>query len=99
MVEAAIDPVRLEALRGKLSLYAKLEQRELCEENLLEFLQTAWPYIDPAQYQPCWAIEAMCDHLEAVTLGHISRLLINVPPRCSKTTLCSIVYPAWIWAR
>lgn len=40
-----------------------------------------------------------CDHLEAVMLGQISNLLINIPPRCAKTTVVSIMYPAWIWLR
>lgn len=40
-----------------------------------------------------------CDHLEAVMLGHIPNLLINIPPRCAKTTIVSIMFPAWIWLR
>ena len=32
-------------------------------------------------------------------MGHIKRLLVNVPPRCSKTSIFSIIYPAWTWAR
>ncbi len=75
------------------------KERENCEDQLWTFLAKAWPYVDNSEFQSCWAIEAMCDHLEAVSLGHIKRLLINVPPRCGKTTLCSIVYPAWTWAR
>ena len=90
---------RLQALRQKIALYAVMKNREDCEESLSAFFLHAWPYIDSAEYQPSWAIDAIADHLEAVTLGHIPRLLINVPPRCSKTTLCSIVYPAWTWAR
>lgn len=40
-----------------------------------------------------------CDHLEALAYGHIPRLLINCPPRCSKTSLVSIAFPAWVWAQ
>lgn len=94
-----IDPARVAALHKKMELYNRVEQRERYEESLSEFVQGAWPSIDSAEYKPSWAIDAMCDHLEAVTLGHISRLLINVPPRCSKTTIASICWPAWTWAR
>lgn len=90
---------RLLAFREKLDRYSILEERERCEDSLAEFMKGAWSSIDPAPFQPSWVMEAMCDHLEAVTLGHIPRLLINVPPRCTKTTLVSIGYMAWTWAR
>lgn len=93
------DPAKLEAFRKKVQTYHKVKRREECEETLFEFLRDSWMYVDSGEFSSCWAIEAMCDHLEAVTLGHIPRLLINIPPRCTKTTLCSIVFPAWTWAR
>ena len=45
--------------------------------------------IDAAPYQPNWAIDALCEHLQAVTEGRISRLLINFPPRSAKTIITS----------
>lgn len=39
-----------------------------------------------------------CDHLEAVTRGKITRLLINVPPGSSKSMIVSVLWPAWEWA-
>lgn len=76
-----------------------LEETEQAEASLIDFVEAAWPSIDPAPYQPCWAIDALCDHLQAVTDGHISRFLANYPPRCSKTNVASICYQAWTWAR
>lgn len=92
-------PERLAALRSRLSELQLAEQRETYENNLTEFIKAGWPSIDTAEYQESWAIDSMCDHLEAVTLGHIPRLLLNIPPRCSKTSVCSVAWPAWIWAR
>ena len=46
-----------------------------------------------------WAIDALCEHLQAVTEGRISRLLINFPPRCGKTIITSVCWIAWTWAR
>lgn len=94
-----ISKESLAQLRAKLDVYTMLEQRERCQESLREFVEAAWPTFDSAPFQSVWAIDAMCDHLEAVALGHISKLLINVPPRCSKTTIVSIIFPAWVWAR
>ena len=44
-----------------------------------------------------WHIEAVCEHLEAVSAGEIIRLLVNIPPRCMKSLLCSVMWPAWDW--
>jgi phage terminase large subunit-like protein len=86
-------------LKAKMELYQILEQRERCQDSLRDFVEAAWPYIDSAPFQSCFAIDAMADHLEAVTFGHIPRLLINLPPRCAKSKTVSIIYPAWVWAR
>lgn len=96
---AEVSHERLAAFQAKIARYKVLEAQERCEESLAEFFSEAWPVLDNTPYQPSWAIDAMCDHLEAVTYGHIKRLLINIPPRCGKTTLCSIAYPAWVWCR
>jgi predicted phage terminase large subunit-like protein len=37
--------------------------------------------------------------LQAVTDGQIKKLLVNFPPRCGKTLVTSVCFPAWTWAR
>jgi hypothetical protein len=74
-------------------------ERLRLEGSLVEFVEEAWPFIDAAPYQPNWAIDALCEHLQAVTEGRISRLLINFPPRCGKTIITSVCWIAWTWAR
>ena len=86
-------------LRSKIDRLKVIEQREQCQESLREFVEQSWAHVDPSPFMRSWAIDAVCDHLEAVMLGHIPRLLINIPPRCSKTTIVSIMFPAWIWMR
>lgn len=44
-----------------------------------------------------WAIEAMCEHLEAVSRGEINRLVMNVPPGMMKSLLTMVFWPAWEW--
>jgi predicted phage terminase large subunit-like protein len=73
------------------------DSKETCEDSLFDFVKTAWPYIDSSEFKTCWAIEAFCEHLEAVTYGFIPRLLANYPPRSAKTTIASICWPAWTW--
>lgn len=55
--------------------------------------------MDPAPYVHGWHLEAIAEHLEAVTRGEIRKLLINIPPRHSKSLLTSVSWPAWIWAK
>lgn len=94
-----LDPELLRSFKEKIDLYRFLEEKERYEDSLFEFLKAGWPAIDSAAFQSGWCLEALCDHLEAVTLGQIPRLLINFPPRCCKTTITSICWPAWTWAR
>ena len=44
-----------------------------------------------------WPIDAMCEHLEAVTDEEIRHLLITIPPRHTKSTTVSIAWPTWSW--
>lgn len=48
-------------------------------------------------YTKGWHIDAICDHLEAVTNGDIDRLLINVPPGTMKSLATNVFWPAWEW--
>jgi hypothetical protein len=72
--------------------------RELATRRLREFVRLAWPIIKPStQFVQGWHIDAIIDHLEAVTRGDIRNLLINVPPRYMKSLLVSVLWPAWEW--
>ena len=67
--------------------------------GLYEFVQYFWPVLEPVTpFVGGWALEAMCVHLEAITNGHIQKLLINVPPGFMKSLLVDVFWPAWEWA-
>jgi predicted phage terminase large subunit-like protein len=70
-----------------------------CEENLYRFLRGAWRNIDASPFTSGWPIEAVAEHLEAVADGEIRRLIVNIPPRCAKSSLTSVAFPAWVWAQ
>lgn len=72
--------------------------RELAGRSLREFVRLAWPIVEPSTpFVPGWHIDAIIEHLEAVTRGQIRNLLINVPPRHMKSLLVSVFWPAWDW--
>ena len=70
-----------------------------CEDSLYKFLKHSWRYIDSSEFTPGWPIEAVAEHLQAVADGDIKRLIINIPPRCAKSSLTSVAFPAWVWAQ
>src|SRR5262245_5883031 len=73
---------------------------EMAGRGLLEFVRQAWPIVEPStSFVPGWHIDAIIEHLEAVTRGQIRNLLINVPPRHMKSLLVSVFWPAWEWIR
>ena len=75
----------------------KAVERELCQRSFSHFIRRAWPHIIQDRYIHNWHVDAMAEHFEAVADGQISRLLINVPPGTSKSTITGIMYPAWLW--
>jgi predicted phage terminase large subunit-like protein len=80
------------------SEYIREARRELCSRSLADFARLAWPQLEPATpLKWGWALDAICEHLEAVTAGDITRLLMNVPPGSMKSLLTGVIFPAWEW--
>lgn len=83
---------------GLLDLQQDLALKKVCENSLIDFLKYTWSIFDPGTpLVHGYPLDAIAQHLEAVHYGHIKRLLINVPPGFSKSTLTNVVFPAWVW--
>jgi predicted phage terminase large subunit-like protein len=80
-----------------MSISAKLLADKIkCEQSLHEFVLQAWPQIEGNKpFIDGWAIQIICEHLEAAFYGNIKKLLLNIPPRMGKTNLISVMLPAW----
>ena len=73
---------------------------ELATRSLGELVHQAWSIVEPSTpFVPGWHIDAIVEHLEAISRGQIRNLLINVPPRHMKSLLVSVFWPAWEWIR
>jgi len=73
-------------------------EAELCKRNLKRFSKLMWPCLEPARkYVQGWHIDAICEHLEAVSKREIRNLVINIPPRHMKSLLVSVFWPSWVW--
>lgn len=75
-------------------------ERNLCARSLRHFFVSAWQELNPGRsLSISWHIDAICDALEAVTRGDIRRIVINIPPRFTKSTLVCQVWQPWDWIR
>lgn len=94
MAGEAVERVRTKAERDRIKLEAALGRK-----SLYEFLRMAWNQVpdvkDPFVDGP--HIELVCRHLEAVSRGLCNRLLINIPPGCSKSLICAVFWQVWDW--
>jgi predicted phage terminase large subunit-like protein len=68
------------------------------ERHLIDFVRQAWPIVEPnTEFVEGKHINLICEHLEALYLGQIRNLLINIPPRCSKSLLTCVFFFCWVW--
>jgi predicted phage terminase large subunit-like protein len=73
---------------------------ELLENDLHYFMVESWRSIEPGRpFHDNWHLEAVCDHLQAVSEGQIRNLVINIPPRHLKSMTVQVFWPAWTWAK
>lgn len=74
---------------------ATLEQPEIA---LSEYIREAWHLVEPKRpYIHGWHIDAISEHLTAVSEGQIQRLIINIPPRHMKSLSVCVFWPTWEW--
>ena len=90
---AASPAVRLPPLVRRSIDRPEWFEQEAAERSLWEFTRQMWRWIDPAPFRDNWHIGAIAEHLEAVTRGEIHRLLINIPPRHSKSSIVAVIRP------
>lgn len=68
------------------------------ELSFIAFVELFWPVIEPRQpFVKGWVQELIAQHLELVHEGKITKILFNVPPGFSKSTLCNVFFAAWEW--
>lgn len=73
-------------------------KKELAERSLSHFIKQAWNVLEPGTtYIHNWHIDAICEHLEAVTKNQIKDLVINIPPRFLKSISVSVCWTPWVW--
>ena len=81
--------------RGMLSKYIEsysiVSEREEKQRTFLSFVKHVWPTFIEGKHHRIYA-----DKLEKVAKGEIKRLIINMPPRHTKSEFASFLFPSWL---
>jgi predicted phage terminase large subunit-like protein len=84
----------LRVLEAQLTKLERLKQRELCQHRFIKFVEKVWPtFISGAHHK------RMASAFERVASGELKRLIINMPPRHTKSEFASYLLPAWFLGR
>lgn len=77
-----------------------LVEAELMSRDLHRYLKGIWPIIEPGrEFTDNWHIGAMCEVLEAITRFELKFVVINVPPRTTKSITVCVAWPTWVWTK
>ncbi|KKN29305.1 hypothetical protein LCGC14_0845610 [marine sediment metagenome] len=100
--QAITDVQQLEKYSGVLAGLSlqdiEHEEARRCEGSLRTYVEAAWPILEPKNvFKPGWHIDAICEHLQAMTEGQITRLIINMPMRHMKSLTTGGFWPSWEW--
>lgn len=71
--------------------------KEIARRSLYGFVKIAWPLVEVTPFVDSHQIRVVCRKLERVSNGEIRRLVINLPPGMTKSTLLGVLWPAWDW--
>jgi predicted phage terminase large subunit-like protein len=84
----------MRVLEAQLIKLEKLKERELIHTKFIKFVEKVWPtFISGAHHK------RMAEAFERVAEGKCKRLIINMPPRHTKSEFASYLLPAWFLGR
>ena len=77
-------------LEAQLIKLEKLKEREISQERFIKFVEKVWPTFISGRHH-----KIMANAFERVARGELKRLIINMPPRHTKSEFASYLLPAW----
>ena len=85
---------------------ADAARAELCRRSFADFVRIFWKCVPGAGTLIWnWHLDVLCEEMQAVAERVFAGLpaeqdtVFNVPPGTSKSTIISILFPAWVWGR
>jgi predicted phage terminase large subunit-like protein len=80
----------LRVLEAQLIKLEKLKQKELAQTKFIKFVERVWPTFISGRHH-----KIMAEAFERVAKGELKRLIINMPPRHTKSEFASYLLPSW----
>ena len=74
----------------KINTLLQVDKRERCKLNFLPFVRQMWTAFIPGKHHTI-----MAEAFERVARGELKRLIINMPPRHTKSEFASYLFPSW----
>ena len=92
--------IQLETINNYINLYNNLNSIDLeySKDSFLEFVYTMAPTL-VSDWKMGRHIEVISKKLQQLESGEIKRLMVFLPPRSSKSVICSKLFPAWYIGR
>ena len=72
----------------------KMTKQETARESFIDYVKYVWPGFVSGRHH-----KIVADKLERVARGELKRLIINMPPRHSKSEFSSYLFPSWFIGR
>ena len=85
-----MDDTNEQVLKLELRL-AQLDRVDACRGGFLTFVRAIWPEFITGSHH-----ELVAKKLERVASGELKRLIVNMPPRHTKSEFASFLFPAWM---
>ena len=85
-----LPPREQQLLLAELDKLAEMKRRKVSQERFLKFVGEVWPTFIGGRHHA-----KMADAFERVAKGECKRLIINMPPRHTKSEFASYLLPAW----
>jgi len=83
-----------EQMLALLKDYTDAAERERCQNSFMGFVRKMWPGFITGRHH-----KLMAEKFERVAKGELKRLIINMPPRHTKSEFASYLLPAWFLGR
>ena len=80
-------------------------EASICRDDFAFFVQRFWDCVIPETLKWSWHLDVLCEELQKMAENVFANrpreydLIINIPPGTSKSSICSVMFPAWVWIR
>ena len=84
----------LSKIAPMLDRLTMLEKQKVSQDKYMDFVKRIWPSFIEGRHHKIYA-----DKLQQVADGKIKRLIVNMPPRHTKSEFASYLFPSWLMGR